>query len=146
MLVPASAPLSQRERRFIHVFVLTLTICFSPFKALAMLAPFILIAGLIFYVQASPINHLLKYAMALLTFAGISAFYALITPEFDLFNALLFLVTASSFLVLLYDLRSIATPALLQRLVAVVVVLLWIEALLGIAQGWWVLHAHEHLM
>ncbi|MCS6880083.1 MAG: hypothetical protein RMK84_04295 [Oscillochloridaceae bacterium] len=135
MATPANPPLSQRERRFVHVFILTLAICYSPFKALAMLAPFILIAGLIFYVQASPINHLLKYIMALLTFAGISAFYALITPAFDVFNALLFLVTASSFLVLLYDLRTIATPALLQRLVVVVVVVVWIEALLGMAQG-----------
>lgn len=99
--MPVNTHLGQRERHFVHVFLLTLGICFSSFKSLAILAPFVLIAGLIFYVQVSPINHLLKYAMALLTFAGISAFYEFIMLEFDLFNALLLLITAPSFLILI---------------------------------------------
>lgn len=135
MVVHADAPLSRRERRFMYLFALTLAICFSPLKALAIFTPFILIAGLIFYVQVNPINHLLKYSMALLIFVGVSLFYELITPEFDLINAMLFLITTSSFLVLLYDLRSVATPALIRRLAAIAAAIVWIEASVGIAQG-----------
>ncbi|NWF79024.1 MAG: hypothetical protein HXY37_03125 [Chloroflexi bacterium] len=130
-----SNPLSKRERRFVHVFVLTLAICFSPLKAMAFVAPFVFIAGLIFYARISLINHLLKYAMALLSFVGISVIYFLLMPEVDLFNALLFLVTAGSFLVLLYDLRSIATVALLRRISIVALIFVLIESLLGIGQG-----------
>lgn len=130
-----SNPLSKRERRFVHVFVLTLAICFSPWKALAFVAPFVFITGLIFYARISPINHLLKYAMALFSFAGVSSCYFLIMPDVNLFNALLFLVTSGSFLVLLYDLRSVATVALLRRLSIVALVFILVESLLGMVQG-----------
>lgn len=134
-VITMSNSLSSRERRFVHIFVLTLAICFSPFKPLAALVPFIFIAGLVFYAGISSVNHLLKYAMVLMSFAGVSLIYFLIIPDFDLINALLFLVTAGSFLVLFYDLRSVATVALLRRISVVALIFLLFESLVGTMQG-----------
>ena len=60
-VITMSNSLSSRERRFVHIFVLTLAICFSPFKPLAALVPFIFIAGLVFYAGISSVNHLLDF-------------------------------------------------------------------------------------
>lgn len=127
--------MKKTERRFAILFTITLIICFSPLKSLAIFTPLIFIIGMIFYVGSSPINHLIKYGVFVLFFTAISLSYSLLIPDFEILNAWLWLLTASSPLIWLYDFRRLITVPLLHRLAAITTVFLIIESAIGILHG-----------
>jgi hypothetical protein len=112
-----------------------LLIAFSPSKALGQISTFIFLAGLIFYVQLKPQRHILIYTIAALLYTFIGLLYLTIMSEFSLVNHFLFLVTASSPLILLYDLKPIASPKLMRTLSKRTLLFLALEGLYGITQA-----------
>lgn len=126
---------SRREQRFVVLVTVCLLIVFGPIKALAYLAPFIFILGAMFYAGISTVNHLIKYGLILLGYAALGAVFFLLMPDFDLINHALFLLTGGCFLVLLYNLHSVATPAVMRRIAVVFAIFLLVEAVFGLVQG-----------
>ena len=124
-----------RETRFVLLYILTLAIAFSPIKAIGQFIGIICLLGLIFFVQVRPTTHLLKYSLVLLVFTALGCLYFLILPEFSFINYLLFLITASSFLILIYDLRPVMSPSLLNKLAFITLVVIFFQAAYGILQG-----------
>ncbi|MBC7234628.1 MAG: hypothetical protein H5T69_02215 [Chloroflexi bacterium] len=128
-------PLSRQQKRFLHLWLLALIIAFSPFKTVGQVSPFIFGAGLVLYVRLKPRRHLKLYGGLAFLLALIGAAYQAALPEFWLPNYALALVTFSSLLILLYDLRPLATPRLLQRVGALTAYMLWAQSLYGLAQA-----------
>lgn len=127
--------LTPQEKKFVGLFTLTLIIAFSPSKSLGQISPLIFIGGLIFFVQLKPFYHLLKYVLVLGLYAYIGLIYYALMPEFLSLNYALFALTASSFLILFYDLRPIASPLALRKMAVIALVVVFLEAIYGIVQG-----------
>lgn len=128
-------PLTTKQRRLVHVYVFAVLICFGPSKALAAVVAVGCIAALIFYVGHRTAGQLVRYAVVLAAYALVGVIYARMYPFFNLGSFCLFLVSASSFLVLVYDFRGLVTPPVLLRLGHVTLIIVVAEAIVGIVQG-----------
>ena len=124
-----------RETRFILLYILTLLIAFSPIKAMGQFIGIFCLLGLIFFVQVRPKIHLLKYSLLLMVYTALGCFYLLFLPDFSFINYYLFFITASSFLILFYDLRPVMSPSLLNKLSLITLIMIFFQAVYGILQG-----------
>ena len=127
--------LSARQKRFVNLYIMMLLVAFGPSKVLGAALPAIFISGLIFYVALAPDKHILKYLVFVILYGMAGLFYSLALPEFSQGNYYLFLVTASSVLILVYDFRSIVSNSLLNLLGKVTLWFLAFQSCVGIVQG-----------
>ena len=72
----------KKQRRFMFVYLVALLIAFSPSKSLAFIAPFFVIAALIFYVQLRPNYHFQKLVLVGLIYLFAGFFYWVSLPQF----------------------------------------------------------------
>jgi hypothetical protein len=134
---PAISPhrkLHNKQRRFMLVYLAALLIAFSPSKALGLIGPFIVLAGLIFFVQIRPIHHLQKMTLAGLVFVWIGICYWLLVPEFWWPNYFLVAITFSAAFFLLFDFSSILDTRLIRRLGRLTLLFIFFQSVYGIAQ------------
>jgi hypothetical protein len=129
------AVLSQQERRFWWLCLFSFTIVFSPAKEVALFAVYFFLAGLIFWVGARPLSNLTRYILLLAGYHLLGLIYFVLLQEFSWLNHYFFLITFSAPLLLLADLRPIATYNTLTAIARLVLFFLFIEAAYGIMQG-----------
>lgn len=124
-----------KQRRLIRLYMVVLLICFGPLKALGALVPIIFLFGMFFYVRHRPNQHLVRYIYFLGCYTVIGFLYYLAYEEFSFGNYYFFIVTSSSLLVFLYDFRQLVTASVLKRMANYTLLILVIEAFVGISQG-----------
>jgi len=134
-LASVQQPLSAKQRRFLRLYVASLVISFSPSKAAGAMVAWFFLAAMVLYVRHRSATHLSKYCLFLGLYTGVGILYWISYEGFSFGNYYLFLITASSALILLYDLREFATPPVLLKMTASTSVILIVEAGYGILQG-----------
>jgi len=132
--IKSTYPLNQKQRRFIHLYIVVLLVCFSPSKALGALVPFIFLAGMLFYVQHLPIRHLIRYTVFLMLYSWMGGVYFLLYDDFSFGNFYFFLITGASLLILLYDFRGLITEHLIYKIVQFTSIIIVFEACFGLTQ------------
>ena len=134
-LTSARLPLGAAERRFLRLYVVSLIICFSPSKAAGALVAWFFLTGMVLYVRHRSAAHLAKFCVFLGVYTAVGVLYWISYDIFSFGNHFLFLISASSVLILLYDLREFATPPVLIKMAGYTAVVLMVEAGYGILQG-----------
>lgn len=129
--------LRRKQKRFIHVFLLTLIMAFSPSKALGFIGPFIIIAALILYVQIRPKFHLKRLLLFGIPYLFGGLVYWLLMPQFFWPNYLLAVITYASAFFLLFDFSQISDAHLLKRLGQITLAVIVVQSIYGIAQFIW---------
>lgn len=133
----ASLPLPAQQtldRAYYRAFVVACLICWSPFKALAYVAPFLVCAIICFQGHRPAVAR--RLTLWLVAGLAIILFYDWITPDFVLTSGLLTLLTYGTFAFLIaLSGEQLRHPALLERMLAFVRVLVMIEAGIGILQA-----------
>lgn len=124
-----------KEKRFVILFFTSLLISFSPSKALGQFVAVFFLLGMIFFVQVKPQHNLLRYILVASFYGLLSTIYYFLVPEFSFLNYFVFFVTFSSILILFYDFGAFLNPSLLRKLSKGILVIIFFEALYGIAQG-----------
>lgn len=124
-----------KQRRLIRLYVVVLLICFGPSKAIGALVPIVFLFGMFVYVRHQPARHLMKYIYFLGCYTVAGVLYYSAYDEFSFGSYYFFLITSSSLLVLLYDFRQLVTESVLKRMANYTLVILVIEAFIGISQG-----------
>ena len=127
--------IKKKQKRFIYLYISILLICFSPFKMLGALAPYIFLFGILFYVQCQPKTHIVKYMLFVLIYFTVGLIYKMIYQNFSLINYSFYLITSSSFLILFYNYKIIVTKELIIKLTKVTSIIILIESSLGIIQA-----------
>lgn len=125
---------AKKQRAMLWVYVAGLLLAFGPSKALGQIAPLLVAAALIFVVQIRPIYHLAKLSLALLLYLAAGLLYWAVLPEFWWPGYLLFFVTGSAALFLLFDFSPLLDAAYMMRLGTITLAILAVESLLGLAQ------------
>lgn len=129
------AVLSRQERRFWWLCLLLFVTVFSPSKAAGQMAATFFIIGLIFFVGLLPAKHIARFFLLLLGYTIMGLVYFFFTPDYSLINHYLFLLTISAFLLLLLDLRPVASGPMLQAISKLVRAVLLIETGYALIQG-----------
>ncbi len=127
--------ITRHQKRFLIIYVLALLSVFSPSKAIGQLSVLFFLFGFVFVAQVSIVNHLIKFSALVLLLSGMGIFYAIVAPDFFVVSYLVFLVTASSFALLLCNFTSIATPQLISYVAIVSIVMLGFQSCYGIIQA-----------
>jgi hypothetical protein len=130
-----SIKMSSIQKRFFLLLALTLVISFSPSKVLGQINPIIFIIGMLLFVRIKLNYHLMLFLLFFLFYTAIGCIYFFLTRDFSFINYYFFAITASSFLVLLLDFRSLLTSKLIERISLMVLLVLLIESIYGLAQG-----------
>lgn len=126
--------LTKKARAYYWSVLIGALICWSPFNALAYLAPFLVAAILVFF--GSYAQLLKRILVWILLWLGMVAFYGLVNSEFQFENAFVAFVTwAGLIIILLIPVRGLENPILRQKLERFAWALLFFEASWGIAQG-----------
>lgn len=126
--------LSLHQKRFLVVYGMTLFLCFSPLKPLALVSPLFAVFLMIFYVQARPLHNFIRLTVFLFLYACIGLLYFFINKDFLWFNFVFWLITNSSFLFLIISFGELVNAPLLQRMASLTFKVLLVEACLGIVQ------------
>lgn len=118
-------------------FLLSLIICWLPFKLLAYLAPFFFLAW--FILRANSGKTLFKLLIIFLAFlaaiACYSVFYLIVQQEFIIQNSIIFFITYGSFLIFLVLPSDLPLSGVsYHRYLRVIKIVIVIESLLGILQ------------
>jgi hypothetical protein len=124
----------RKQNRFLQVYFIALLMAFSPSKAIGQIAPLVVLFGLIFYVQLRPKHHLVQYGVLAALYVGVGLFYQLLMTDFWWPTYLLFLVTNSALLFLLYDYAPITTPDFIRRLGNWTLLVIFVQSVYGILQ------------
>lgn len=122
------------QHRFLFVYGVALFLCFSPLKPLAFISPLLVLLFMIFYVQVKPIYNLAKLIAFLFLYTCIGLAYFFINKNFLWFNFGFWLLTNSSYLLLIVSFSEIADDNLLKRMTSLTFKILLLEACLGIIQ------------
>jgi hypothetical protein len=128
-------PLSNKQNRFVYLYVCVLIICFSPFKILGALVPFIFLGGIIFYVKHKSKKHIKRFLLFVVLYFSIGLIYLLIYENFSLSNYSLFLITSASFLIIIYNYQELVTEELIIKLAKVTTIIILLESSLGLLQA-----------
>lgn len=127
--------LTSTQKRLLHIIVLSLAICFSPFKELGQVVAVFFLFSLAAYASL----HSKKSFLLLLFLIGywfiVGIGYYLILPVFSLANHYLWLLTMSAFLILFIDFSKVVSSYFFQRLRPIIIAILFFESSLGVLQG-----------
>ena len=127
-------PLTRFEQVFLQGFIATLLITWSPFNALAYLAPFLFWGWLLL---AAPNRRMqIRSLVWLLSWAGVVILHGLVNPDLAWFNSLLSFVTYSSFaLFFVIPSQELHNPKLFERMLRWIAILVIVQAVWGIVQA-----------
>lgn len=131
---PKHPALTRAQRAYYGAFVLSMMICWSPWKALAYLAPILAVIWFVWTAHNRVARRRAVYWVV--GWLGIIAIYRLLATGFDLAPAVLAILTYGTIGALfVIPTEELASGKLLRRMLRLVAVVIAIEAALGIAQG-----------
>ncbi|MBK7896476.1 MAG: hypothetical protein IPJ90_16690 [Anaerolineaceae bacterium] len=99
------------------------------------MAAIIFIVGIIFFVGLLPAKHIARFSLLLLGYTVMGLVYFFFTPDYSLINHYLFLLTISAFLLLVMDLRPLASAPMLEAISKLVNVALLTQTSYALIQG-----------
>lgn len=135
MIAMAKPRMSRRNFKFLAVTAIAILMSFSPFKALGQLAPVAFLVGVIIVVRIRPGRHIVKLGTWLFFYVFAGLIYYILVPEFSFLSYFLFLLTISSFLILLLDFKPILNHSLITKISSFLVALALFEAIYGASQA-----------
>jgi len=130
-----AAPMTALQRSYLQAFILAAIICWSPFKALAFVAPFLVAIWLLVF--SLPSGLMLRNCLLLAAaWTCWTSAAGLLGNDLIVQNSLLAAITHGSFLVLLaVPGCHLASRPLLDRALRFTLASVAVEAAIGIAQG-----------
>lgn len=127
--------LSRIQSVFFQFFIITLFICWSPVKVLAYIIPALYVAYIGFLLFFRPILSVTQLIL-LFVWLSVITFSSLVNEDFVLQNAILSLITyGSAFLFFTIPSHKLNSPLLTKKVKKVLLILLAIQAPIGIVQG-----------
>lgn len=126
--------LTAQQRAYYCIFVISLFICWSPFKAFAYFAPFV--ALLIFILLSNSGSSLRNATIAITSAAFIAYLHLLTNPQFVIQSAALWILTHGCFFVIFaIPSKGLNSPHLLRLMHKFASLFVIIQALWGIGQA-----------
>ncbi len=122
------------QSKFLIVYFISLVLCFSPFKILSLVSPFLIIFLMIFFVNVKSHYNIIKLMIFVVLYGLIGLFYFKLNEDFLWTNFLFYICTHAPFLFLLMSFKEIADRRMLQRLTSLTVYVLLFEAIIGMTQ------------
>lgn len=121
--------------KLVALYTLMLLMVFSPSKAVGQVVGVVCIGLLLFFVRVDWFQSAIKISFFLMLYISLGLIYFLFKDDFLFFNHILFLITASSVLLLCFDFRNYVNSKILSDMVNISFVVLCIESLYGILQA-----------
>ncbi len=122
------------QRKYYAAFIFAILICWSPFNALAYLAPILIILWMIFVGNSGAVA--VRAYTALMLWLSLLAAYKLYQPDFVLENGIIAFLTYSAIITMFaVPTRFLVNRALLARMLNIMLIVALVEGTLGIIQA-----------
>ncbi len=130
-----SYPLTRRQQAYLWSFLLALVLCWSPFKALGYLAPFLVTAC---YWILAPSSRVSAGILTYFAVWFIAAVLHSLQPGFFWWSALVWLLTHSVWALILFTpTRPLTSWRLWERMLQIAAWVVAFEAMWGLVQAWY---------
>ena len=124
-----------KDSQFLGLFTISLLVAFSPLKQIAQIWPVIFYIILTVIIVPQKKLHIVRFVILGIVLMMASLIYELVYDDQFWFSNFLFsLFTFSPFFIFVFDLETIMSLELIRRIRIVIIVILFVEAIIGIAE------------